>query len=472
MKMKKAIIPALAIAAIATTSVIASACPGGPLNDVKPGPAAHELVKPEGPKKDDTKPAPGKKDDDQTTDDSEGGISASTLFSIDADRFEAAWEDLLETALLISGNQSKTISVDALRSFVADSPISAFQSLASLLTDDTTAAVSVDGYQIVVSAEIPSLKTAFSALDKACSMTFTLDCSDMAETKSIGCSLVFIVDGQSFSAKELVALAEQAFAAAGEDVPENVAEMEKILADCEKSAAFDSKKMNELLKKMNKEYENSDTMPDSVKELTDIANYVWAFVNECVLSDSVSLDTKSFKKLCDDMSDLTVTVENGKAVITAAMKDDEQKTVLSYFKDNTDALQTLANEAVAAGAGDITGLSAYEEGMTLSKTAKYLEVTLPLDVLAGEEDAASLRIYRTYEFKAAKDDKKPVDPAAKDDKKPVGPAAKDDKKPAGPAAKDDKKPVGPAGKNEHKSLSSSDYSDYEAYEDAEEYTEE
>lgn len=416
MKMKKVIIPALVVAALATTNVIASACFSPKTEPVKPDISTHGIIKPAEDSKvtpvkpeptEDSKPdkptivKPQGPKEEISAKETETGFNANTLVSIENDSYEAAWEDIVETVLLCSGTKSKTISAEVLRGFMDSTKISALKPFSAMLTDDAVVTITSNGSVVTLTAEIPSIKSAFSAFDKACTMTFTADCSDVYE-KIVGCKLTFTVDDQVLSAKELVAEIAAAYVAANEEIPSELSELKQIFSECGISASVHAKDLNDLFKQMNKcKPAAKKLLPPNANPLISGKNSVWAFLNSCLFSDSLSLNTKSFEKFCKDMKDITISAENNSAVVTAALKDEESKAVLAYYQENPDALLALADDAAANGLADLTGLCNYAEGTELSKTAKYAVITMPLSLFDGQTAEFSLNVYRTYEFKAA-----------------------------------------------------------------------
>ncbi len=175
----------------------------------------------------------------------------------------------------------------------------------------------------------------------------------------------------------------------------------------QKEVTVSSASLGDALTQIEARYpEYAERIPASAETAAQLLESSWnslmAQLNTNVVPDggALSLDVHEIAAIFDSLTNVTLTVQNGTAYISGTMEDAQSDAVKAYYAENTAALAALAESAQAAGDAEFTGLAAYKAGMTLEDTAKFVEVSLPLNMLETGSGDLYYNIYRTYRFSA------------------------------------------------------------------------
>ncbi len=182
-----------------------------------------------------------------------------------------------------------------------------------------------------------------------------------------------------------------------------------------KQASVTAASLNDALTQIEASHpEYADKIPASAETIAQVLESGWnslfTQINANIVPEGgeINLDVHEVAAIFDSLTNVTLTLENGYAKISGTLADNQTDAVKAYYADNAAALATLAQNAVQAGDGDATGLSAYTDGMMLKDTAKIVEASLPLTMLESGSGELYYNVYRTYTFSAPEE----TEPAA------------------------------------------------------------
>ncbi len=271
-----------------------------------------------------------------------------------------------------------------------------------------------------------------SGLDIPCTIRIKADFQNTGVSRTVGLSYgietadsTFTLAGensfQSYFAEKFDAFAASVNAdAAVQTILDNAAAKigaADIAADSvmNKQASVTAASLNDALTQIEASYpEYAHKIPASAETIAQVLESSWnslfTQINANIIPEGgeINLDVHEVAAIFDSLTNVTLTLENGYAKISGVLADDQTDAVKAYYTDNAAAMATLAQNAVQAGDGDATGLSAYTDGMTLEDTAKVVEASLPLNMLESGSGELYYNVYRTYTFSAPEE----TEPAA------------------------------------------------------------
>ncbi len=386
-------------------------------------------------------------------------LSASDLTDIKASAYESRWNELVQAGLVFCTPVSCEMDLEALYDTIianAGSYAPFFTQLFSSVSDET---LSYADSVFTITASIPcigdaltdesgvsllqqmaaleaqygaSLHADSSVLDKACSAVIRADFSTVGTTGAIGLSYTVMTDDAAYtlvgenSLFAYLSNAVESYAASlqTEGCPEEMTASVNAVLDAfrarlhtladvdaqsimDKEIALSGEDLGAVLAQIEESYPAyADKIPASAETAAQLLETSWnslmTQINTNVVPEggAVNLDVHEVAAIFDSLTNVTVSIQNGVASISGTLEDAQTDAVKAYYAENASALAALAAAAQSAGDGDATGLALYEDGMEIEGTAKFVEASFPLNMLASGSGDVYYNIYRTYTFSA------------------------------------------------------------------------
>ncbi len=386
-------------------------------------------------------------------------LTASDLTDVRTNAYSGSWNTLVEAGLWCCDATACTMDLTALYETVtanAGAYAPFLEQLFSCVSEETltyadsvftiNASVSsisdvlADENGVTLAAQIETLEAQYgvelgadsSALAAACDVKITADFSNVGTSRTIRLSYdVTTEDGTytllgsnsvfTYLSSKLDAYAASVESAAAEQ-PAEIADavtaaVESFRSRLNSLASVDASvvtakditisgvSLSDTLAQLEQSYpDQASRIPASAESIAQLLESSWnslmTQINTNVVPEggAVNLDVHEIAAVFDSLTNVTLTMKNGVASISGTLEDTQSEAVKAYYAENAAALAALAASAEEAGDADATGLSLYEEGMTLAATAKTVEASFPLTILESGIGDVYYNIYRTYTF--------------------------------------------------------------------------